>query len=307
MRKIRAYAEVAEPAGQEVLDQVVAQRRRLAERLKSIRHIVAVASGKGGVGKSAITANVAAALASRGFRIGALDADLNGPSLARMLGATGQRLRIRDGGVEPVPGAAGVRVLSMDLLLPNDDAPLRWRGPGNGTDDSAEFLWQSSLEAGALREFLADAEWGELDFLLVDVPPGTDKLARLLHLLPSPPTVLLVTTPSEMARFVVGKSIRLAREAGASIMGLAANMSAYICESCGHASPLWPASGARHLAETTGVRLWAEIPFDPRVAALTDAGSPIVLTGEDGAAALALRALSDRVRHEAERNRYEAP
>lgn len=299
MRRIRTYREVSDPAGEAVLDQVAAQRRRLVERLSRVRHVVAVASGKGGVGKSAITANVAAVLASRGLRVGAADADLNGPSLARMLGAAGARLRVDDDGVTPAEGAAGVRVVSMDLLLAAEDAPLRWRG-ARGVDGAA-FLWQSTFEAGALREFLADTAWGELDYLLIDVPPGTDKLARLLELLPSPPAIALVTTPSEMARAVVARSARLAREAAAAAVGLVANMSAYVCAACGRESPLYAADGARRLAEATGAPLWAEIPFDPRLALATDAGAPFALDGGDAPAARALHALADRIAEEAGR------
>lgn len=305
MRRIRTYHEVEDPAGREVLDQVVAQRRRLGERLAGVRHVVAIGSGKGGVGKSAVTANVAAALAARGLRVGAADADLNGPSLARMLGAAGQRLRVGEDGVEPAAGAGGVRVLSMDLLLAADDAPLRWRGAGAAADDAAEFLWQSSFETGALREFLADTVWGELDFLLIDIAPGTDKLARLFRLLPEPPVTVLVTTPSEMARFVVAKSVRLARDAGAPAIGLVANMSAYVCDGCGRTTPLYHADGARRLADEAGVPLWAEIPFDPRLAASTDAGAPFVLGTRDAPAARALDALADRLEHDTPRE--EAP
>ncbi|HEX6940515.1 MAG TPA: P-loop NTPase [Longimicrobiales bacterium] len=301
MRRIRTYREVSDPAGQAVLDQVAAQRRRLVERLSRVRHVVAVASGKGGVGKSAITANVAAVLASRGLRVGAADADLNGPSLARMLGVAGARLRVEEDGVAPAEGAAGVRVVSMDLLLAAEDAPLRWRGAGLPADGAPGSLWQSSLEAGALREFLADTAWGELDYLLIDVPPGTDKLARLLELLPAPPTLAVVTTPSEIARFVVAKSVRLAHETGAAAVGLVANMCAYVCATCGRESPLYAADGARRLAEATGAPLWAEVPFDPRLALATDAGAPFALEGGDAPAARALHALADRIAEEAAR------
>jgi ATP-binding protein involved in chromosome partitioning len=253
-----------------------------------VGRLVAVGSGKGGVGKSAVSANVAAALAAGGRAVGALDADLDGPSLARMLGAGG-RLARGDGGFRPAKGAAGVGVVSMDLLVA-DDAPVRWRGPGEH-----RFAWQSVLETGALREFLSDVEWGELDVLVLDLPPGTEKLARLIDLVGSPDAVLVVTTPSEAARHVVAKSARFLEGAGVREVGLVANMASWSCPHCGVAEPLFDADGARRLARDAGLELWAEVPFDPRIAADTDEGMPIVLSAPERPAARAFAALAERL------------
>jgi ATP-binding protein involved in chromosome partitioning len=201
-------------------------------------------------------------------------------------------LRVTEDGVEPATGAAGVRVMSMDLLLPSDDAPLRWRSP-----DAPDFLWQSTLEGGVLREFLADVRWGALDFLLIDAPPGTDKLTRLLQLLPQTSTLLLVTTPSEISRFVVAKSANVARQtavrAQADTIGLVVNMAAHVCESCGHRTPLFDDDG--HQSVTIDLPTWAEIPFDRRLALCTDRGSPFVLQHPDAPAARAIRHLAERL------------
>jgi ATP-binding protein involved in chromosome partitioning len=285
---------VGQGEGAGVPEQVQAQRQRLEQRLASVRRVIAIASGKGGVGKSAVTANVAAALAARGRRVGAVDADLNGPSLARMLGVPPNPLAIGAEGVQPAVGVAGVRVISMDVLLAGDDAPVRWKDAGDG----AEFVRQSAIETSALREFLADIAWGELDYLLIDVPPGTDKLGRVLELVPRLTAVLLVTTPSEMARHVVAKSVRQAREAGVPAVALVANMTAYVCERCGHSSVLFAADGARRLAAAAGVPLWAEIPFDPRLGLATDRGEPPVLGEEDYAAARAMHELAGHIEQE---------
>ena len=194
MRQIRTYNEVG-PGGPTIPEQVAAQGDRLAARLKDIRWVVGIASGKGGVGKSALTANLAAALASDGLRVGALDADLNGPSLGRMLGVVGARMVSGEHGIEPPTAATGVRVISMELFQEGDDAPLRWHGP-----ESDGWVWRNVLETGTLRELISDVVWGELDVLLVDVAPGTDRIGRLLDLVPDPAALLLVTTPSEMSR-----------------------------------------------------------------------------------------------------------
>ena len=290
MRKIRTYKDVTHDTGSGLLEQVVDQQHRLADRLALVRSVVAVASGKGGVGKSAITANLAAALAGRGLAVGAVDADLNGPSLARMLGVSGARLADRASGVEPAESPSGVRVMSMEFLQQEEDAPLRWREPEMG-----RFIWQSTLETGVLREFLGDVEWGELDVLLVDVPPGTDKIARLLELVPELDQMLMVTTPSETSRFVVSKSVRMAREAAVGTVALVANMVGHTCPECGHVSELFMGDGVKRLEEESGVPVWAQIPFDPRFGAATDSGTPLVITDPDAPSCRAILALADRV------------
>ena len=290
MRKIRTYGEVDASAGKELLDQVVAQHQRLTRRMSAVGTVLAVMSGKGGVGKSAVTANLAAALARSGWRVGAVDADLNGPSLARMLGAPRGRLVDREDGVEPARGAAGVAVVSMELFQADEDAPLRWKAPGAGH----AFVWQSAAETGVLREFLSDVAWGELDFLLVDVPPGVDKLSRLLELV-KPDRTLLVSTTSEMSRRVVARSARFLREAGLADVSLVINMSEHLCASCGHASPLYASDGSEALARDTELEVWARIPFDPALAESTDHGTPWVLASADSPASVALQALAEKV------------
>ena len=157
------------------------------------------------------------------------------------------------------------------------------------------FIWQSTLETGVLREFLGDVEWGQLDVLLVDVPPGTDKIGRLLELVPEVDQMLLVTTPSETARFVVSKSVRMAREAAMGTVALVANMVGHTCPECGHVSELFTGEGAARLEEKSGVPLWAEIPFDPRLGAATDSGTPFVIRDPDAHSSWAILALADRV------------
>ena len=302
MRKIRTYNEVDPAAGRELLDQVLAQHKRLGQRLASVGSVVAVMSGKGGVGKSALTANLAAALAEAGLRVGALDADLNGPSLARMLGVSRGRLIDHADGVEPALGAAGVKVVSMELLQADEDAPLRWKASaGHG------FVWQSAAETGALREFLADVIWGDLDFLLVDVPPGVDKVSRLLELA-TPHQTLLVSTTSEMSRRIVARSARFAREAGLPNVSLVVNMSEHVCDACGHHSPLYAGDAADALARDTGLEVWARIPFDARLAESTDHGVPWVLASPGSPASVAIRQIAERLAGERAATRVgEAP
>ena len=291
MRQFRTYNEVG-PGGATIPEQVAHQRERLARRLADIGAVVGVASGKGGVGKSALTANLAAALSTQGLRVGALDSDLNGPSLARMLGVVGQQLTADGEGVVPPSGAAGVRVVSMELFQNESDAPLRWRGPeGDG------WVWRNVLETGTLRELIADVAWGTLDVLLVDVAPGTDRIARLLDLVPDPAALLLVTTPSEMVRRVVARSIRFARDARLRRIGLVENMTGWVCPDCGARTDLFERAGPALVDEGT-IERWGEIPFDPRLARSTDEGEPFVLARPDAPAARAILDLAARLRRE---------
>ncbi|MDX1622914.1 MAG: P-loop NTPase [Gemmatimonadota bacterium] len=287
-RRIRTYRDVADPASEDIVAQVSEQRERLERRLADVGATIAVASGKGGVGKSAVVANLAAALADRGLSVGAVDGDLNGPALARMLGASGP-LRVDEEGAHPADGVAGVRAISMDLLL-EADAPLEWRGSEEGVGVARE-----ALETGALREFLADVVWGPLDALVLDLPPGTDALARTLGLIPDLDLLLLVTTPSSAARGVVARSVAAARRAEVGMVALVANMTEYRCPSCGASEPLYPDAAVEPLAESSGLDVWAEIPFEPALASATDAGRPWVLEAPSAPAARALAALAERV------------
>lgn len=273
-RRVRSYAEVSHETGSQLLEQVLEQRARVAARLEPIGAVIAIASGKGGVGKSAVTANLAVSLARRGARVGALDADLNGPSLGRMLGLSGSQLRDDPDGIMPACGVGGVVGISTDLLL-KDDAPLRWKGP-----ESDRFAWQGVTETAALREFLSDVAWGELDYLLVDIPPGTDKISRFLDLVPNPAGVVVVTTPSAITLSVVSRSVSLLQEAGLESVGLVGNMSGFAVSGSGSPLPMYDGDGIRRLTESTGLELWAEIPFDPRLGSRTDNGDPPGAGGE---------------------------
>ncbi|MEX2582994.1 MAG: P-loop NTPase, partial [Gemmatimonadota bacterium] len=235
---------------------------------------------------------LATVLAARGLRIGVVDADLNGPSVARMLGAGDASLQHCADGILPARGSADVAFVSTDLLLSAADAPMRWKGP---RDDG--FLWRGALEAGTLREFLSDIVWGELDFLFIDVPPGTDRIERLLDLV-AIEAVLLITTPSAAALHVVGKSARLLREAGVENIGLVVNMSAYTCPSCGDSTAIFPRATPADYHLLGDLTPWVEIPFDPALAATTDSGHPIVLAEPHRPAAVALRDLADRLQRE---------
>ena len=266
----------------DVLGQVVAQREAVVRRLAAVTSVMAVSSGKGGVGKSTLTANLAAALATRSAAVGVVDADIYGPSAALMLGARGQRLEFASNGVRPAVGVADVRVMSMDLFLQDDETAVRWKHPGGLADDS--YVWSGTLEANVLREFLADTEWGELDYLLVDMPPGADRFDTLLRLLPELSGTLMVTTPAKVAQLTVRRAIAAAQQAGARILGLVENMAGTT-----------EGDGAGLLAAESGIPLLARVPFDPMIAQSTDAGRPSVLTAPETPGAQSILRLADRL------------
>ena len=278
---MRKYRDIAGDGGSDIVGQIAEQQRRLSARIAAIRWTVAVVSGKGGVGKSAVSANLATALALGGWRVGVLDADLNGPSMAKMLGVRGRRLRITAGGVEPPATAQGVAVMSMDLLLPTDDAPLTWEAPSQ----EEAHTWRGAMEANALREFLADTEWGALDALVIDLPPGTDRLATVAAIVPKLSGTVIVTIPSEVSHLVVRKSITVAARTGAPILGLVENMTG-----------LFPATDAAALAASTGIPFLGSVPFDPALALAADRGDPFVASAPDHDAARALTQIASEVR-----------
>jgi len=277
---VKRYKDIAGDGGSNIAGQVEAQQRRLRQRLESVRAIVAIVSGKGGVGKSTLTAGLACCFALEGWKVGVLDADLNGPTQAKVLGVRGRRLLIADGVVEPPCTGLGVKVMSMDLLLPSDAAPLTWDAP---VQDEAH-TWRGTMEANAIREFLADTNWGALDVLLLDLPPGTDRLATIASLAPLS-GIVVVTIPSDVSRLVVRRSITVAASTRAPVLGVVENMSGLFVG----------ADGAK-LAADAGVPFLGSVPFDPGIAAAGDQGDPFVATAPESAAAMALRRIAGGVR-----------
>lgn len=282
-RPLRTYHEVGGEDRSRLVEQVVEQRARVSERLRAVRHVVAVMSGKGGVGKSYVTAGLAAALADRlEDGVGVLDADLNGPTAARLLEARGP-VRIGEDAVDPATGLHDVKVFSMDLLL-RDGEPLQWRQP-----TGERFIWRGTLETGAVREFLSDVAWGRLHVLLVDLPPGTGQVTDLVELVPELTGLLAVTIPSEESRRSVERAVRSAVDAGTTVLGVIENMSGYACDRCGVTQPLFGGDAGALLAAEFEVPLLGRIPFLPAPAP-GDGGRERAMIDDAGAAPTPTRA-----------------
>jgi ATP-binding protein involved in chromosome partitioning len=253
--------------------QILEQQQVLKFRMSKIKHKIAVISGKGGVGKSTVTVNLAAAFALHGNRVGILDADIHGPAVPRLLGLTGQQVKVGPPGAFPVTGPLGMKVVSIDFFLPEERLPTIWRGP---------------LKMRAIRQFLSDIVWGELDILFIDLPPGTgDEPLSIAQLLPEMDGVIIVTMPSELSRAVVKKAITFAQRMGMPIVGVVENMSGFVCPTCGDKIDIFQSGGGEKMAKEADVPFLGSIPIDPKVSVDSDKGKPFVIEHADSPAAKA--------------------
>ena len=261
-----------------------AKEQKLKLKLSKIKHKIAVISGKGGVGKSTVTANLAISLAmnERGGNIGVLDADIHGPCIPKMLGLKGQTLIGGPGGMLfPVVGKLGIKVASMDFLLPNDEAPVIWRGP---------------LKMRVIQQFLSDVTWGELDYLLVDLPPGTgDEPLSVMQLVPDLDGVIVVTIPSEVSESVVKKSVTFAKQVGVPIIGIIENMSGFVCPNCGAKIDVFKAGGGKRIADDMNIPYLGSIPLDPKICNDSDGGLSFIVEDKISPATKAFTEMVDKI------------
>ncbi len=251
----------------ERLSKVKEREKRIAESMSRIKHKVAVLSGKGGVGKTTVSVNLAVGLIEEGFRVGLLDLDLHGPNVARMLGVVDQPLS-ENGKIVPPTYMNNLKVISMAMLI-DESQPLIWRGP---------------LKHSAIQQFLGDVDWGELDFLIFDLPPGTGDEALSLFQTVQMDGVVVVTTPQRVAIDDVSRAINFVLEMNQRVLGLVINMSYLICPECKAKIEPFGKNIAKNFAELVGVDVLGEIPMDPMIASFADSGKPVVsfLRGSEG-------------------------
>ncbi len=249
--------------------------------LGKIRHKLFIMSGKGGVGKSSVTVNTAAALAARGFRVGILDVDLHGPSVPNLLGLHAN-IETDERGSFMIPAKYNdnLCVLSMDSLLKERDSAILWRGPKKNA---------------AIRQFVSDVLWGELDFLLIDSPPGTgDEHMTILQTIPDALCVV-VTTPQEISLADVRKALNFLQHAKANVLGVVENMSGLFCPHCHEAIHLFKKGGGKVLAERYGLKFLGDIPLDPATVVAADSGIPVVYLEEESPAKRGFLTLADNI------------
>lgn len=237
------------------------ERGCTVDRMARIRHKVIIASGKGGVGKSTVSVNLARALEMRGLSVGILDADITGPDIPKLLGIEDRRLVRGEDGIEPAM-AGGIRVVSMALLLRSRDSAVVWRGP---------------MKMAAIRQFVQDVNWGDLDLLLVDLPPGTgDEPLSVLQLIPETAGAIVVTTPQEVALLDSAKAVNMVRSMRLPVLGIIENMSGLVCPHCHERIEVFRAGGGRRMAEEMDVPFLGSLPIDPEVPPLGDSGVAFV-------------------------------
>jgi ATP-binding protein involved in chromosome partitioning len=263
---VKGYHDIAGDGGSKVLEQVAEQRTRIADGLAGVRHLVAVGSGKGGVGKSTLTLHLAGALRARGLRIAILDADFNGPSQARMAGVQDATF---------VPGARkfalprtsnGIAVFSIGSLIPESKA-LDFESTARGESHT----WRATREFALLTEILGSVEWGALDLLMFDLPPGAERTVQYADFLGARASFVLVTIPSEVSRGVVARSVAALAKGPNRVLGYVENMNGYYCRDCDGIKPLFGSSAA----STLDIPCLGTVPFDPELARHCDTGMPL--------------------------------
>jgi ATP-binding protein involved in chromosome partitioning len=251
--------------------------------MRKIKHKIAVISGKGGVGKSTITANLAMAFAMHGYanRVGILDADITGPCIPKIIGLRGQKLQAGPTGIFPSLGPLGIKVVSMDFLLPTDESPVIWRGP---------------LKMRAISQFLSDIVWGELEFLFIDLPPGTgDEPLSVMQLIPELDGVVIITIPSEVSQFVVKKAVTFAKQLNIPIIGIVENMSGFVCPKCGEKTDILNIGGGQKIAEELSAPFLGNIPIDPEVCRDSDNGIPFIIKHKNSPATKAFMEIVTKI------------
>jgi ATP-binding protein involved in chromosome partitioning len=252
--------------------------QRGVKLLPGVKNIIAVASGKGGVGKSTTAANLALALASEGASVGVLDADIYGPSMPTMLGISGKPVSKDGKRLEPLEGH-GLQASSIGFLI-EADTPMVWRGP---------------MVTQALEQLLRETNWRELDYLIVDMPPGTGDIQLTLAQKVPVTGVVIVTTPQDIALMDARKGLKMFEKVGIPILGLVENMSTHVCSNCGHREPIFGEGGAQKMSRDYGTELLGQLPLDIRIREQADSGRPTVVAEPDGAIADEYRKIARRV------------
>lgn len=254
---------------------------KLQASLDRIKHVVIVLSGKGGVGKSTVSANLATSLSMRGYQVGLLDVDITGPNIPKMFGLEGEGLDVQNEKLMPVLVPPSMKVMSMAFLLQSEDTPVLWRGP---------------VKMTAIRQFIEDVDWGDLDYLVIDMPPGTgDEALSIIQLIPKADGMVIVTTPQELSLLDARKTVTFSAQSGIPIIGLVENMSGFICPHCGEITDIFKSGGGEAAAKELNMQFLGKVPIEAGVGLSGDKGLPIVIDDRDSASAKAFESITDKI------------
>ena len=254
---------------------------KISKNLSRIKHKLIVLSGKGGVGKSTVSANLAYALSTKGYDVGLLDSDLHGPTIPKMLGVENNRPLASDKGINPVIVNPHLKVMSVGFLLSEQDSPIIWRGP---------------LKMGAIKQFIGEVNWGDLDYLIVDLPPGTgDEPLSVSQLIPNSDGAIIVTTPQDVALVSVRKSINFVKKMDYPIIGIIENMSGFTCPHCNKSIDIFKTGGGQKASEDFKVPFLGKVPIDPNIVQTGDLGEPYLINNTSSNAGKAFEKIVNEI------------
>jgi ATP-binding protein involved in chromosome partitioning len=257
------------------------QEPDLGENIRNVHHKILVMSNKGGVGKSTVAVNLALGLVHKGMRVGLLDVDVHGPSIPKMLGLEEMAMVGNADKIQPVLYAFNLKVVSMAFVLKDKESPVIWRGP---------------LKMGAIKQFLAEVDWGELDYLIIDSPPGTgDEPLSIAQLIKDIDGVIIVTTPQEVALLDSRKAVNFARQLNVPVLGIVENMSGFVCPHCGKSTDLFKTGGGQKAAKEMNVPFLGKIPIEPEIVTFGDEGKPFVWDRKESSAAQAFAEMVEQI------------
>jgi ATP-binding protein involved in chromosome partitioning len=259
------------------------EKLALQDNISRINHKIVVLSGKGGVGKSTVATNIAAALSLKGQKVGLMDVDIHGPSIPKMLGLEGNLLRGSEAGLAPIVYSDNLRVMSIGFILRTQDDAVIWRAP---------------LKHKLIRDFLTDVKWGELDYLIIDSPPGTgDEPLSVIQLLGDADGAIIVTTPQDIALIDVRKAITFCRQVNLPVLGVVENMSGFVCPYCGKTVNIFKSGGGKIMASEMGVPFLGRIPLEPKIVETGDSGKPYLQYYRDSETAKAFNMVIEPLLH----------
>jgi ATP-binding protein involved in chromosome partitioning len=254
---------------------------RLEKNLSRIKNTIIVISGKGGVGKTTMAVNLAFALAKKDLNVGIMDVDIHGPNIAMMLGIEGKRLPAGAFGIEPYPVLPNLKAMSIALLGVERDTPIVWRGP---------------LKMATIKQFLSDVNWEELDYLVVDSPPGTgDEPLSVCQLIPDITGAVIVTTPQDVAVLDSRKTVMFAKQLNVPVIGIIENMSGFVCPHCGTTTNLFGIDGGRKAAEDLDVPFLGSVPIEPEIVVSGDSGRPFIHSGRDSKTGKIVHEITEKI------------